>query len=266
MVGYARKRLTRFDVPPSSADPEDVVQIALTKVLAHGKPVEDLRKYVFAVITNEVHHAARRYYTGQGYGSLDTDLRLENAGPAVDPCAAADLRLDVQAAMNSLPPRQRSVMSYRVQGYTQEETAAAMGTAPGTVAAHVSRALLTLKVTLGVLSVLLTGFSTALLWRHIYLVSPASGGPKTPSWQTMGAEVLSAVVSALAVTAAYWTAGQVRQLRDVRKPRRVRLDGAEELFGMASGDPEQQYTSATSAPGWEAVAMTDGQAGAQLLG
>ncbi|MCX4993406.1 hypothetical protein [Streptomyces sp. NBC_00568] len=61
MVGYARKRLQAFGVPPSSADPQDVVQIALTKVLTCQERVEKLCPYVFTVIKNEVSHAAWRY-------------------------------------------------------------------------------------------------------------------------------------------------------------------------------------------------------------
>lgn len=177
MVGYARKRLQAFGVPPSSADPQDVVQIALTKVLTCQKRVEKLRPYVFTVIKNEVNHAARRYRAGLGYGTTSADVRLESAGPAVHPIAAADLRMDLEAAMSRLPPQQRTAMHHKARGDTQAETAAAMGTAPGTVATHVSRAVVTLRMTLqALLGVVLVVFAAAWLQTSSSPADPASGG------------------------------------------------------------------------------------------
>lgn len=177
MVGYARKRLRLYGVPLSSAGPEDVVQNALMSVLAHTEPIGNLRPYVFTAIKNEVRRAALRYHGGQAYASLDADVRLETAG-TVDPCGTADLRLEIKAALGSLPPKQRtSVWCNKVLGLTQAETAEAMGAAPGTVATHVSRAVVALRVTLGaVLAVVLSLFTVAWVRAGTFPVPPAAGG------------------------------------------------------------------------------------------
>lgn len=175
MVGYARKRLRLYGVPLSSTDPEDVVQNALMSVLAHTEPIEHLRPYVFTAIRNEVRRAALRYHGGQGYASLDADVRLETAG-TVDPSGTADLRLEIKAALGSLPPKQRdSVWCNKVLGLTQAETAEVMGAAPGTVATHVSRAVVALRVTLGaVLAVVLSLFTVAWIRTGVLPVRPAA--------------------------------------------------------------------------------------------
>ncbi|MFJ4536604.1 RNA polymerase sigma factor [Streptomyces tibetensis] len=134
------------------ADPEDIVQTSFALVLAHAEPIENLRPYVFTVIRREVGHAARRYHTGQAYGSLDADVQFEGMErAAANPYGAADLRLDVEAALQSLPPQQRkAVLLNKVGEHTQAETARVMGKSPGTVATHVSRALAALQVSLQV--------------------------------------------------------------------------------------------------------------------
>ncbi|MFD7283549.1 sigma-70 family RNA polymerase sigma factor [Streptomyces sp. NPDC059862] len=183
LVGYARKRLAALDVPPAWVDAEDVVQNALASVLGRAEPIEQLRPYVFVVIKNEVRHAARRYRSGLGYGSRDVDVQLEAADPAIHPCDAADLRLDVQAALCALPPQQRAAaFCTKVLGLTQEDTAAVMKTAPGTVGTHVSRAMVALRVTLGALGVALVAWSTAWMAGEMKEVIPAAGWEKVEAF------------------------------------------------------------------------------------
>ncbi|MFF7130458.1 sigma-70 family RNA polymerase sigma factor [Streptomyces sp. NPDC008240] len=178
MVARARAWLRNLGVPPSWADPEDVVHNALTSVLACPKPIEGLRPYVFKAIKNEAGHAARRYRGGQGYASLDADVQLETAAGAADACAAADLRLDLDAALTALPPQQRkSVWCNKALGLTQTETANVMGAAPGTVATHVSRAVKALRVTLGaLLGVVLAAFTAAWVRTGTLPIEPAAAG------------------------------------------------------------------------------------------
>ncbi|MFF3714004.1 sigma-70 family RNA polymerase sigma factor [Streptomyces phaeochromogenes] len=107
LVGYARKRLAAFGVPLSAADPEDVVQIALMKVLTCKGPIDRLRPYVFRVVKNEVSHATRHHRTGETYGSGSTDVQLETSVFAVDPCNTADLRMDLRSALATLSAQQR---------------------------------------------------------------------------------------------------------------------------------------------------------------
>ncbi|MFJ9871266.1 RNA polymerase sigma factor [Streptomyces sp. NPDC101165] len=180
LVGYARKRLQAFNVPPAWVDAEDVVQNSLERVLARSKPVGKMRPYVFKAVKNEAWHAAQRYRNGLGYGSLDADVQLETAGAAADPCGTADLRLDLEAALSALPPQQRTaVLCTKALGLTQAETALAMGKSPGTVATHVSRAVVVLRSALCAVYLLLVGgavYLACLLRVGRRFVDPAAGG------------------------------------------------------------------------------------------
>ncbi|WP_331758837.1 sigma-70 family RNA polymerase sigma factor (plasmid) [Streptomyces sp. NBC_01544] len=202
LVGYARKRLAALDVPPAWVDAEDVVQNALENVLVRAEPIEELRPYVFAVIKNEVRHAARRYRSGLGYGSRDVDVQLEAADPAVHPCDGADLRLDLQAALHALPEQQRAAaFCTKVLGFTQEETAAVIKTAPGTVGTHVSRAMVALRATLGALGVALVAWGTAWLAGGTKEAIPAAGWEKVEAFDWLK---LAGVVVVLGIMAALW--------------------------------------------------------------
>ncbi|MEV6055208.1 RNA polymerase sigma factor [Streptomyces sp. NPDC052107] len=251
LVGYARKRLRAFDVPPAWLDAEDVVQNALASVLARSEPVEMLRPYVFTVIRNEAWHAAQRYRAGLGYGCRDADVQLEAAGPAVDPCGAADRRLDVQAALSALPPQQRTaVFCTKVLGFTQADTAQAMGSAPGTVATHVSRAVVTLRVTLGALAVVLVGCTVALVGRGGQWlrsgplpIDPSAGGDVGKAlssvpwqWWLVAATVLTAVLAFR-----LWQ-------RPVRLPRPPAPTPRAEGEEWRSARPD---ATGTSSPPWE---------------
>nr|WP_214661086.1 SigE family RNA polymerase sigma factor [Streptomyces polyasparticus] len=64
------------------------------------------------------------------------------------PCTPGDDSVDpgLLSALRRLPPRQREVIAYRVfLDLDTEATAAALGIAPGTVTAHLSRAVATLR-------------------------------------------------------------------------------------------------------------------------
>ncbi|MBQ0967528.1 sigma-70 family RNA polymerase sigma factor [Streptomyces sp. RK23] len=159
LVGYARKRLRGRGVPESSADAEDVVQESLRSVLAHTEPIENVRAYFYKVMDNEIKRAARHYFTGRRYASLDLDLREEEDGPVVHPAADAELRHVVGEVLGALPPQQRRVMLLtQGMGMTQAEAARVLKTSPGTVATYSHRAFVTLRVSLGALALSL------LLW------------------------------------------------------------------------------------------------------
>ncbi|AEY94323.1 RNA polymerase sigma factor (plasmid) [Streptomyces hygroscopicus subsp. jinggangensis 5008] len=215
LVGYARKRLRVFDVPPAWVDADDVVQNALASVLARSEPVEKLRPYIFTVVKNEAWHAAQRYRTGQPYGSLDADVQLEAAGPAADPSGAADRRLDLADALDALPPQQRkAVVLNKALEFTQAETATVMKTAPGTVATHVHRAMVALRVTLGALGLALVAWGTAWLWGQRKKVIPAAGLEKVKDLNVLqlSLSVLAFVVVAVGV-------GSYASARPDREPR-----------------------------------------------
>ncbi|OQR61456.1 hypothetical protein B6E66_24780 [Streptomyces maremycinicus] len=254
LVGYARKRLRNSGVPPSWADPEDIVHNALAGVLACPEPVEWLRPYVFTAIRNEVRHAERRCRTGRGYASLDADVRWETAAGSADPCAAAELRLDLVAALTALPPQQRRAVRLNKElGLTQAQTARAMGAAPGTVATHVSRALVTLRVALGALATAVVLCGTAASWPRSGLtpVDPAVGGEAGELLRSASAAQLMALIvvgtvglvaSAAAVRAvAAGTGGGWRipfRTQGRRSLARLRAERAEEVPEAASRESQ----------------------------
>jgi RNA polymerase sigma-70 factor (ECF subfamily) len=268
MVGYARKRLRLYGVPLSSADPEDVVQNALMSVLAHTEPIENLRPYVFTAVRNEVRRAALRCHGGQAYASLDADIRLETAG-TVDPCGTADLRLEIKAALGSLPPKQRkSVWCNKVLGLTQAETAEVMGAAPGTVATHVSRAVVALRVTLGaVLAVVLSLFTVAWVRTGTFPVLPAAGGDlaeRLEDWVALWGwpQALVAAVTGAFVAFMVYRSMYTRYL-DVRSRLRSRRAG-ESHVGWNGEDWIVRHVAGTSAenkayrcPGCDQVMSSD---------
>lgn len=175
MTRYAQKRLWAFDVPSAWAGAEDVVHNALENVLTCRAPIKNLRSYVYRVIENEARRAAQRYRASRAYRTWDADVRLEAAGVAVDPWAAADLQLEMETALHALPTQQRAAfVCTKSLGLTQAETAQVMGKNPGTVATHVSRAIVTLKVVLGALAVVVASCAGRLLWSG-RLIEPAAG-------------------------------------------------------------------------------------------
>ncbi|MEU0008026.1 sigma-70 family RNA polymerase sigma factor [Streptomyces sp. NPDC006314] len=238
MVGRARQWLRTFDVPSAWVDAEDVVQNALAGVLAHGEPVEKLRPYVFTVIEYEARRAARRYHSGLGYGSRDADVTLEYAGPA-DLCRTADLRLDIEAALSALPPRQRTaVLATKVLGLTQAETAEAMGTKPGTVATHVFRAVRTLKLAVGALAVVLTSWSVAWLRMGRQLAEPAAGGDPVKVLSSLAPRFLAWTAVSVLGSLLLWLALSWF-VRILRRRRAARTERAEAEAAQAR-DPIQE--------------------------
>ncbi|MCF3132430.1 RNA polymerase sigma factor [Streptomyces olivochromogenes] len=237
MVGFARKQLTALGVPQSAADPEDLVQNAIASVLARNNPIGRLRPYVYRVIKNEVWQATQRYYrTGQGYGSRNLDLQLEDAGPLDDPCAATDLRLDLDVALSALPQQQRTAVLWnKVLGLTQSETARLMGITPGTVATHCSRAIVALKVTISAVAVALACF-LAWLGTGRLVVTPAAGGwSAETTWWTI-ARLLMWVAAIPLASGAYIVTWRI--WREARmKLRRPRPDtgGGSEFYNLGAG-------------------------------
>ncbi|MFI1839451.1 sigma-70 family RNA polymerase sigma factor [Streptomyces olivaceoviridis] len=239
LVGYARKRLRALDVPPAWVEAEDVVHNALAGVLARTEPIEKLRPYVFTVINNEASHAARRYRSGLGYGAADADVQLETGSFAADPWDAAGRRLDVQAALSALPPQQRTaVFCTKALQFTQAETARVMGAAPGTVATHVSRAVITLKIVLGALAVVLVGGAMPWLRSGAPSIDPAAGGDVLERLgSSPGALVMVSVIGVLLV---WWVWKQLilrpaRQVADRFRGWRFRREARLSLLPEDAG-------------------------------
>lgn len=70
---------------------------------------------------------------------VSVDDEVLQAAPA--PAGGADLRLDLERAITTLPPGARTALVlHDIEGYTHDEIAAMTGTAPGTVKSQLHRA------------------------------------------------------------------------------------------------------------------------------
>ncbi|MFD3580516.1 RNA polymerase sigma factor [Streptomyces sp. NPDC058644] len=183
MVGHARTRLASWRVPASWADADDIVQTACVKVLATPRPIRHVRAYLYRVIEREVDLAAKRYRAARRDDAAGGDelFAVKLAARHPDVCDAAAERTDLSAALRALPPQQRTAVFYsKVMGLTQAETAQAMGKNSGTVATHVSRAVTALKISLGVVCIVLVGATAAWLGAIRRTADPAAGGEVPP--------------------------------------------------------------------------------------
>jgi RNA polymerase sigma-70 factor (sigma-E family) len=134
----SRPRLVAF-TRTVLADPdaaEEVVQEAFARTLARWDHVEnkdDPLPYLRTVIINLCRGRFRR---------KPTPLRPEGHEPSAEAVVSDMARRDaVYAALATLPDRQREVAALRFFGQlSTDETAAALGIAPGTVKTHLHRA------------------------------------------------------------------------------------------------------------------------------
>lgn len=182
MVRYATGQLGNYGVPRSSADPEDVVHNALVSVLDQDRPIRFIRQYTYTCIRREAGHAARRYYTGRGYESLDADVRVEDEPAAPSFEEEATRRHVINEALAKLPLQQRrAFLLTRELGMTQEQAAQVMKTATGTVGVHAHRAIRALRVALVGVGPALAGWATVSIVRGKREIIPAAGGTAPPA-------------------------------------------------------------------------------------
>ncbi|SEK26729.1 SigE family RNA polymerase sigma factor [Streptacidiphilus jiangxiensis] len=123
---------------------EDLAQSALTAVYASWSRVrraDDPDAYARRILLNAHLGRFRRKRP------MEVPLVAE-AGPSVpDPAGAVDTRLALNAALASLPPRQRAVVVLRYWAdLTEEQTAASLGCSVGTVKSQASKAMAKLRV------------------------------------------------------------------------------------------------------------------------
>lgn len=122
----------------SRADAEDAVQevfLGLVRSRALLGRVDDLRAYLFAALR----HAAGRLAARRRAGSLLPLHELPApAGGAVDP----DLSGRLEEALAALPPKQREVLTLKIDGgLTFAQVAAVLGIRPNTAASRYRYAL-----------------------------------------------------------------------------------------------------------------------------
>ncbi|MFF3350869.1 sigma-70 family RNA polymerase sigma factor [Streptomyces sp. NPDC002779] len=243
MVRFAASRLRDYDVPRSSADPEDVVQSALKSVLAQDKPIGNVRSYLYACMTHEVERAARLHDAGRGYESLDADVRFEDE-PAVRPVEEAELRHVIDEALAGLPLQQRRVMLLTKElGMTHREAARVLGAAPGTVGVHGHRALLALRVTLAGLGTALVAWVAASVAFGVREIIPAAGVETTLIGFAVTLDLLvlgSVVMSVLGVavsTRPLWRASDRRVRRHRAARSAVEAPEEEPMSARLAGSP-----------------------------
>jgi RNA polymerase sigma-70 factor (ECF subfamily) len=139
LLGRAFRHAQRMVGDPALA--EDLAAEALARTYAHWRRVRDyehLDAWVLRVVTNLAidAYAKRRVVPA-------------DATP-MSPEEAAVLRVTLAQALRSLPARQRDavVLRYLVD-MSEADVAASLGVAPGTVKAHLHRAVAHLRRTLG---------------------------------------------------------------------------------------------------------------------
>ncbi|MHA4815419.1 RNA polymerase sigma factor [Streptomyces aculeolatus] len=160
MTRLARSLLRTHGIPPSELDAEDVVQAAFAAALRAPARVREPRAYLKRVICQQV----------QDHVRIRARRRPLEERRAADPTrfdapVTADIALQVVAraavdqSLRQLPPDRRGpVLLTKGYDYPRAEAAILLGKAPGTIATHVSRAVRTLRITLGAAAVAALGW------------------------------------------------------------------------------------------------------------
>lgn len=133
---------TAYLLTGHAQDAEDLVQVALVKVVPHWRRISDNPEpYVRRVMVNEnVSRWRRRRWREQSTDELPEVL-------AQDPDQAE--LLAVRSALAALAPRQRAVLVLRYyEGLSEAEIASTLGIAPGTVKSQARDGLARLRAVL----------------------------------------------------------------------------------------------------------------------
>lgn len=123
----------------SRAEAEDVVQTALTRCLVHWRKVEradDRDAYVHRILVNTFVSSRRRRWTREESTEFVPDLVTADHTVAIDETDA------VLRSLDRLNEDQRTAVVLRYYAHlTEQQMAAVLGVAPGTVKSRLSRAL-----------------------------------------------------------------------------------------------------------------------------
>jgi RNA polymerase sigma factor (sigma-70 family) len=133
--------LRRLSGDPDTA--EDAAQEAFFQLLRSPPEPTHLRAWLFRVATRALRTpartAARRLHLLRG--SPDR-APVGDAPPQPDAALdAAERRRIVRAALDALPPRQKTALLMREEGFSHREIAGALGTTTGSVGTLIARAL-----------------------------------------------------------------------------------------------------------------------------
>ncbi len=125
---------------------DDLVQAAITKLYLHwarASSADSLDAYARTILVREFLHERR---TSWARRVTVTDQPPDQAAPETD----GDARLDIQAAIAALPPRQRAVLVLRYHcDLNVDQSARVLGCSHGTVKSQTAKALATLRRSLG---------------------------------------------------------------------------------------------------------------------
>lgn len=123
---------------------EDVAQEALVRAMTRWEQIESYAEpWISRVATNLAIDEWRRS-RGRAIEPIDTEMEGD------DDATRVVQRDELRRALASLPQRQREAIVLRlIEGYTPDETAAAMGIAPSGALKHTTRALRALRLSLG---------------------------------------------------------------------------------------------------------------------
>ncbi|TFG80516.1 MAG: RNA polymerase sigma factor [Chromatiales bacterium] len=142
----------------------DIVQDAMLKLVRNygGRPSEEWRPLFYRILANRITDQQRRQAVRRrviswfGPADNDDDADPMTAFPDPRPVAPdevvgrADAMTALEVALGKLPARQRQAFLLRsLEGLDSRETATAMGCSEGSVKTHLSRAVHSLRVTLG---------------------------------------------------------------------------------------------------------------------
>ena len=142
---------TAYLITGSAADAEEAAQEAFVRAwlaLKRFRQGADFRPWLLAIVANEARNRVRNRRRREGLAERAA-RELAWQPPSEGPAVAGDGQL--REALAALPERDRSVLACRfVLDLGEEETAAVLGIARGTVKSRTARALERLRAALGV--------------------------------------------------------------------------------------------------------------------
>ena len=125
---------------------DDLVQTSITKLYVHwpkAKAADNMDAYVRAILVHEFANERRSSWVRR----VTLSSQLPNREAAIPD---AEMSLDLQAAIASLPPRQRAALVLRFYcDLPVEQAAQVLNCAPGTIKSQTAKALAAIRARLG---------------------------------------------------------------------------------------------------------------------
>ncbi len=142
------QELTRYARRRGADDPEDIASEAFDLLLESGRRIDAPLPWLRKVIRNLICNRVRRIERDRKFAVL-IGSEPPTAPSAEDKAALSEDQRSMINALKQLSPRQREVLVLRFYyGRSEEEIAAELGIAAGTVKKHAHRGIEKLKKTL----------------------------------------------------------------------------------------------------------------------